>query len=593
MRLATLTAWCSAAAVMLGTVVSARAAAPLVAGSERHLWVVDASPDDPSKTRVLHRSPGDPVGRLTVAHTFTGKVYPRGVAASDRRLYLAMDDRTIRTFAVPPATDLATPEPALRRLTELPEGTVPRCLAAGGEALWVLARVEVPEAWAAVQALAPWPDRRGDTAATQPATQPAGRRPLMTVDAPPGADLEMLATTLGLPPGSVGRASDREAADPAGVAPPDPWRPTEVLLVFTRGAWRLAPLPDGWPQGAKATIAADTAGGWPSLLSAAGDDGAPGAHLYRFVEGAWAVRTLDRPVEPTALAAVQGQRVMLAASETRGVASAKLLLALPARVVSLARIDFSDTPVTALALTGHDGGAVVVGRAAGEEAEHQYVIAAVTLRGDVSPPAAVTVGEPPPPSRSVTYVQIGLMVILSALLIFVFAKRGPNSQQLKLEDDRSLGSLGRRGIAALIDLAPPVFVVSAVYGVGLEAMSPTTLLTREQAPPWDAVEPCFMAIAFFIAHTTLGELTTRQTLGKAIMRLNVASTDGKPPSAVQVLIRNVLKAAELIAYLLLLLPLISPFRQRLGDLVARTVVTEPAKAEGEGREDDDGPDDRA
>jgi len=510
------------------------------------------------------------------------------VAASGRRLYLALDDGSIRTFALPVTAGGVPPEkPSLRRLTEMPGGTVPRGLAAGGRGLWVLARVEVPEAWSAVRALPPWPTPGAERAvATQPATRPADRAALLTIDAPPDADLDMLAGALGLPPGSVRRRSDEPVAGPTTPPPPDPWRPTDVLLVFARGAWHRAGLPDGWPDGAAAAAAVDDHAEAPLLLARpAGPDAPP--RLYAFTGERWGARDLGGAADPAGLVVVQGQRVLLSGPDASG-GTARLWLVLPDGAGELATVRFDEHPVAAVALAGHDGGAWLVGRAVGGDAGDAYVLAAVTLRGEVAVPPTPAVVEPPtPPSRVVTYVQVALMVVLSGLLIFVFARRGPSTQRLALEEGRSLASLGRRALAGLVDLAPPVLAVSAVYGVGLETLSPVSLLTQEQAPSWDAVEPSFMAIALFVAHTTLTELTTRQTLGKAMTRLQVASVDGKPPTPWQVLARNVLKAAELIAYLLLLLPLISPFRQRLGDLVARTVVTQAATPAAEDSGDDD------
>ena len=54
--------------------------------------------------------------------------------------------------------------------------------------------------------------------------------------------------------------------------------------------------------------------------------------------------------------------------------------------------------------------------------------------------------------------------------------------------------------------------------------------------------------------------------------LRVTCLDGTTPKHWQIIVRNLLKAFDLIAYPLLLLPMLRPSRQRLGDLVARTIV---------------------
>ena len=87
-------------------------------------------------------------------------------------------------------------------------------------------------------------------------------------------------------------------------------------------------------------------------------------------------------------------------------------------------------------------------------------------------------------------------------------------------------------------------------------------------------------------YMALCELFTARTLGKAIFALRVTDLSGKPPDAWQVLGRNLVRGIELLMPLLLILPLISTWRQRLGDLIARTVVVGPSKS-------DDQPDDES
>ena len=85
----------------------------------------------------------------------------------------------------------------------------------------------------------------------------------------------------------------------------------------------------------------------------------------------------------------------------------------------------------------------------------------------------------------------------------------------------------------------------------------------------------WVAIGLFVLYTLVLEWFTGSTPGKKLMGLRVANLDGARPRAWQVIVRSLLKAFDLIAPLLLVLPLLSPHRQRLGDLIARTLVVEP------------------
>jgi uncharacterized RDD family membrane protein YckC len=63
------------------------------------------------------------------------------------------------------------------------------------------------------------------------------------------------------------------------------------------------------------------------------------------------------------------------------------------------------------------------------------------------------------------------------------------------------------------------------------------------------------------------------TIGKRLMGLRVVMLDGSPPTFWPVFIRNVLRVVDFVmAFLPALLALLPPLRQRLGDLIANTVV---------------------
>ena len=96
----------------------------------------------------------------------------------------------------------------------------------------------------------------------------------------------------------------------------------------------------------------------------------------------------------------------------------------------------------------------------------------------------------------------------------------------------------------------------------------------------------FAFLGIYLGHVTLGELFFRKSLGKALVGLQVVMVDGKSPTVAAVLVRNLVRVPEAAVGVALLYVLLSEKRQRLGDLLARTVVVgeeepgEDSKKEG-------------
>lgn len=162
------------------------------------------------------------------------------------------------------------------------------------------------------------------------------------------------------------------------------------------------------------------------------------------------------------------------------------------------------------------------------------------------------------------------VVSMATVIFLAFWKRDPKANELNLPKPWILGDLIRRLMAALIDLMPGLLVTILIYD-----KSPIEVL---QSWPLDAsfkeLAAPLLLIAVFVWLTMMFELFTARTPGKMVMGLRVMTLDGEPPSLWAILGRNFLKLFDLIAPPMLLLMFISPHRQRLGDLVARTVVVQ-------------------
>lgn len=172
------------------------------------------------------------------------------------------------------------------------------------------------------------------------------------------------------------------------------------------------------------------------------------------------------------------------------------------------------------------------------------------------------------------FVQV-LAFITAMCMMMVFYRRVPQHGQLNLPDDLVLASLGRRTMAGLIDLAPGFFVASLVY----EVSAGQILL---EAWPGNGVEKAFVAmrpglvvIGVTLLHAAVCELVFARSLGKMMMGLSVVDMNGKRASPTRCLFRALSRAFELFAPLMILVAVISPARQRLGDILAKTTVVMP------------------
>ena len=76
----------------------------------------------------------------------------------------------------------------------------------------------------------------------------------------------------------------------------------------------------------------------------------------------------------------------------------------------------------------------------------------------------------------------------------------------------------------------------------------------------------------YLVHVTVGELFFQRSVGKALTGLRVMMVDGRPATVGGILVRNLVRLPELLLGILVVYLFISSNRQRLGDLLGRTIV---------------------
>jgi len=131
--------------------------------------------------------------------------------------------------------------------------------------------------------------------------------------------------------------------------------------------------------------------------------------------------------------------------------------------------------------------------------------------------------------------------------------------------------VGRRVAAAVVDLllTSALFVVLAAVAGELETAGGSFTVRLENAG-------FLLFLALVFAYFTLTEGTTGRSLGKALLGLRVVALDGRPAGLGRAAARTALRVVDALPFLYLVAFVVvlatPPRRQRVGDLVAKTLV---------------------
>lgn len=181
-------------------------------------------------------------------------------------------------------------------------------------------------------------------------------------------------------------------------------------------------------------------------------------------------------------------------------------------------------------------------------------------------------------------------VVLGAILAGVLAWRRERVFLIApLRADQVPARLTRRLAAFVVDvviLSPawaPVFYLLIQAGTPEEFSAVGQLIV---APPTMNSPVYWVGAAFgalFGLYSGLFEATLGHTPGKRLAGCFVVAESGEPCHAMSIFLRNLLRVAEFHFTPLLLLTVLTPGRQRLGDMLGRTVVVELASGQPVGK----------
>lgn len=185
-----------------------------------------------------------------------------------------------------------------------------------------------------------------------------------------------------------------------------------------------------------------------------------------------------------------------------------------------------------------------------------------------------------------------LGLLLGVLTLVIFSRREQINRPAVMPRGLVLAPVWKRAAAAAFDLMPAVFLTSACLTVFAE---PLELPVDFAAMKERMDDPEFLAkLLPFHALLLLAygiwcvawELACGTTLGKRIFGCRVLSADGTVAAPRQIVIRNVLRVIMFafgpqgLTVALMMMVFLTRNRQRLGDLLANTVVVEPGPPNG-------------
>lgn len=205
-------------------------------------------------------------------------------------------------------------------------------------------------------------------------------------------------------------------------------------------------------------------------------------------------------------------------------------------------------------------------------------------------------GESTPRSSYRNLVDVLILAVLMVVILLIFRRRHEHMMvPVVLPAEVVVANLGKRVGAAIVDMLPAMILVGWLWYAPITDFSDEIHAVRRSGGRLQDVslpQTLFWAgLTFrliYAAYCLVFELLWSSTPGKRLMGFTVVTESLDYPSRLQILARNLTRPLELEPAMVFFLAIVffTPYRQRIGDLLARTVVIEgtPPEKEGEGEE---------
>lgn len=563
------------------------------------LWVLVPDADQPDAFTVLHHALNDPPTLLNKVPTLRGDIRPDSVAARDHTLWIIYTHGEVQAIRAEASVLKDSWEYRSRVEPSLPDGVSVRATAISSAGLWTLVRVDDRQVLEKLDALGDSAHGKQDRASAKRLRNIAIGLPRnygiddLTEAAPSGKPTDPAEDTT--PDAELVVPAEPDVVEPepgAIAAEDDPSLPVDRLLYLQHGRWRVHALPDIWAHGAEAWLVSENkTAQYPTLVahSTSGELTGPlGIDVYRHpqqTDDGWDTQayTLDGSEQANGLTfmGIEDQLVSAQIWFDAGEVSADLSVLRGGRTIPVGRMSLPGVPPSQWVLIGAGNTAALLARQPAQadvEADADDALSCVWTRMDVRgstrlEPSPLAIRTPSTMDNLAQYIMLAFIAVLVSMLMLAFWRRDASWNKLELPENLMIADLGRRAFAAAIDMAPGLAGSMIYFGLWFDEVM-LRWPGNGIAHTIEQVIPGTIVIAVFVGHTTLSELIFARTLGKLVTGLRTTALDGTRPRLWQLLVRGLLKILDLIpgAWLLLMLPVIAPHRQRLGDLVGRTVV---------------------
>lgn len=178
---------------------------------------------------------------------------------------------------------------------------------------------------------------------------------------------------------------------------------------------------------------------------------------------------------------------------------------------------------------------------------------------------------------------LGTLIVAAVLLLLFWRRQEAIAAPIELPAHLQVAGPGRRAVAFLIDAAPALAIMVWIWHGPLtayytEARAAFHAQEALREAPAEVLWAWFWFRVIYVGYVTVCELAMSTTPGKRLLGCGVLSESVDPAGPVQILIRNISRLVELEPFLqiwpFMLIVFFTRNRQRLGDLLARTIVVE-------------------
>lgn len=208
--------------------------------------------------------------------------------------------------------------------------------------------------------------------------------------------------------------------------------------------------------------------------------------------------------------------------------------------------------------------------------ENKQRITPLSLTGDVNQPiepAELTVSTPRSQQEHPLYYVMWGTMILSVILVLTTNTRDMKAGPPRLPKHLVAAPFFKRIIAAFVDTFPASILTSALFEI--ESMADFQALNDPSVDPWDFTIVFMTMFGAYVVWCIVFEVTMQRSPGKMLLGLTVVNDRGQKASVFAIILRNLLKIIDVLIPLLVVMVFLNIHRQRLGDLIARTIVVSP------------------